>query len=123
MTAVDTSSPIAAAPPKSRRGLLAILAILAIGVVVFADALWIEPNWIDVTHYDIPGGVTSPIKIAQLTDLHTNGLGRRERHVISILNQEKPDIILIKGDSLSAWDPSYAEVQEVYEQLHAPLGV
>src|ERR1700733_1505752 len=123
MTAVDTSSPLDAAAPKSRRGLLTILATLAVGVVIFADAVWIEPNWIDVTHYDIPGSVTSPIKIAQLTDLHTNGLGRRERHVVSILDQEKPDIILITGDSLSAWDPSYAEVQEVYEQLRAPLGV
>ncbi len=86
-------------------------------------ALWIEPYRIEVTHFDIQGNVTSPIKIAHLTDLHTNGLGRRERHVLRILDQEKPDIILITGDSLSAWDPSYSEVQEVYEKLHAPLGV
>jgi hypothetical protein len=102
---------------------MAILAILAIGIAVFADALWIEPNWIEVTHYDISGKITSPIKIAQITDLHTNGLGRRELHVVRILDQEKPDIILITGDSLSPWNPSYAEVQEVYERLHAPLGV
>jgi len=124
MTAVDTYTGQTAAPPSRGRWLLlAMLVMLAIGIAVFADALWIEPNWIEVTHYDIAGKVTSPIKIAQLTDLHTNGLGRRELHVIRILDQEKPDIILITGDSLSPWNPSYAEVQEVYERLHAPLGV
>jgi predicted MPP superfamily phosphohydrolase len=124
MTALDTYSTRAAAAPRKRRGsLIAILAMLAIAIVLVADALWIEPYRIEVTHFDIQGNVTSPIKIAHLTDLHTNGLGRRERRVLSILDQEKPDIILITGDSLSAWDPSYAEVQEVYEKLHAPLGV
>lgn len=124
MTALDTYSTRAADAPRKRRGsLMAILAMLAIAIVLLADALWIEPYRIEVTHFDIQGNVTSPIKIAHLTDLHTNGLGRRERRVLSILDEEKPDIILITGDSLSAWDPSYAEVQEVYEKLHAPLGV
>ena len=117
MTALDTYSTRAADAPRKRRGsLMAILAMLAIAIVLLADALWIEPYRIEVTHFDIQGNVTSPIKIAHLTDLHTNGLGRRERHVLSILDQEKPDIILITGDSLSAWDPSYSEVQEVYEK-------
>jgi uncharacterized protein len=124
MTAVDTYSIRAPAVPAKWRGLRwTILAILAIGVFLVADALWIEPNRIEVTRFDIAGSVTAPIKIAHLTDLHTNGLGRREQHVISILDQEKPDIILITGDSLSAWHPSYAMVQDVYERLHAPLGV
>ena len=124
MTVVYTYPPRAAPPLTKRRGLLlAVLVILAIGIGILADALWIEPNWIEVTHYDVPGNITSPIKIAHLTDLHTNGLGRREQHVLSILDEEKPDIILITGDSLSAWNPSYAMVQDVYERLHAPLGV
>ncbi len=124
MTALDTySSPAALAPTRARGLGLTILVILAIGIALAGDALWIEPFRIEVTRYELQGNVTSPIKIAHLTDLHTNGLGRRELHVIRILDQEKPDIILITGDSLSAWGPSYAEVQDVYEKLHAPLGV
>jgi predicted MPP superfamily phosphohydrolase len=90
------------------------------------DALWIEPARIQVTQYIIHAGsqgVTSPLKIAQLSDLHTRGLGRVERKMLAILAGEKPDVILITGDTLADPFGNYAECSQVYQQLHAPLGV
>lgn len=108
---------------KSGRVLFAPLLILIAAILILGDALWIEPFRIEVTHFDIAGSVTSPIKIVQLSDLHTRGIGRRERRVFEILEEEKPDLIAVTGDSLTEWHGTYAMVQSVYQQLHAPLGV
>jgi len=101
------------------------LALAALAVA--ADALLIEPYRIEVRHYDLAGAVEQPLKIAHLSDLHTLGMGRRERRLLEILAAEKPDIILITGDTLGAWvmtaGASYEPVKALYERLHAPLGV
>lgn len=97
------------------------LALVLLGL--FIDGVFIEPYHIETTHYRIPGAVTTPLKIAQLSDLHTHGLGPRERHMIAILAAEKPDLIVITGDSLGGYGGTYQDCQDVYRQLHAPLGV
>jgi len=117
-----------AARPWWRRHLIAIV-ILAAVAALGADAFLIEPYNIEVTHYTIQTGqggapaVKTPLKIADLTDLHTRGIGRRERKLLAVLAEEKPDVILITGDTLADPYGNYRAVQEVYEQLHAPLGV
>jgi predicted MPP superfamily phosphohydrolase len=98
--------------------ILAVLAILAVA----ADGFFIEPFRIEVTHSIVQAPVTAPLKIAQLTDLHTRGLGRRERRVLEILETEKPDVIIITGDNLGPGD-HYELVRPLLTQLHAPLGV
>ena len=102
--------------------------VIAVAAAVFAllsvDAVWIEPENIQVTHYEIQSAeVKSPLKIAQLSDLHTRGLGRPERKMLAILAKEKPDVILITGDTLADPLGNYQDCQKVYRQLHAPLGV
>lgn len=94
-----------------------ILAVLAI------DALFIEPYRLQVNHYQIQGAVGTPLKIADLSDLHTRGMGRRERRILQVLEAERPDAIFITGDSLAGYGGTYEECRKVYEQLHAPLGV
>ncbi len=107
--------------PKSR--LFRILRVLLFaGVLALADSLWIEPNWIQVTHHTIPADVAQPLRIAHLTDLHTSGIGFRERKLLELLDAEKPDVIVITGDSLSP-SGNYEDVGALLGQLHAPLGV
>ena len=101
-------------------------ALLALGVafaLLLGYALFIEPYRVEVVRTETQGNLAAPIKIAHLSDLHTHGIGRRERKVIAILDEEKPDIILITGDSIAERPPSYRKVQELYAQVHAPLGV
>jgi uncharacterized protein len=105
----------------------ASLLFILLGTAVAVDALFIEPQRIEVTHHELPGAVATPLKIAHLSDIHAYGFGRRERRVLEILAEEKPDIILITGDSAGRWvgrpNGDYASAKTVYEQLHAPLGV
>jgi predicted MPP superfamily phosphohydrolase len=87
--------------PKTRKGrLAATLAVLAAMCAV--DGWFVEPNWIEVTHHSLSAQVAEPLKIAHLTDLHTKGLGFRERLLLKLLAQEKPDLIVITGDTISS---------------------
>jgi hypothetical protein len=106
-----------------RRRLLVAAGLLAAVVVLLAvDMTLIEPFRIQVTHYQLHGPVTAPLKIAHLSDIHTHGNGRRERRLMEILRAENPDVILITGDTLGVMN-RYAPAQNLYRQLHAPLGV
>ncbi len=108
---------------RPRKLPFAALTLIVIAGALALDATWIEPNWIEVTHSYIHGQVKAPLKIAHLSDIHTNGLGRRERRMLEILQEEKPDLIVITGDTLAAHEGDYTKCREVYEKLHAPLGV
>ena len=103
---------------RRRIWLYAFLLVL----VALAYATMVEPFWIQVTHSTLTGNVRTPLKIAHLSDLHTQGLGLRERRLLKILDQEKPDIIVITGDTLSG-SKAYRRERELLPQLHAPLGV
>ena len=74
---------------KKRQLILLILCGLFIGLFLYANQ--VEPYVIEVTRHRISAPLKSPIKIAHLTDLHTYGLGRRERQMLAILEQEKID--------------------------------
>lgn len=105
---------------RKRRLLFAIAAALTIGVPAYA--FWIEPYWIEVTHHTVAAHISSPIKIAHLTDIHTSGLGRRERKMIELIDAERPDLIVITGDSVNITS-DYPGFRDVLMRLHAPLGV
>jgi len=111
------------APARDNRKRIVVALVLAALVLFFAYSLWIEPFRVEVVHTSVQGNVATPLKIAQLSDLHTHGVGARERQVLDILDDEKPDVIVVTGDSLGGYGGTYAMVAEVFQQLHAPLGV
>ncbi len=111
------------APARDNRKRIVVALVLAAVVLFFAYSLWIEPFRVEVVHTSVQGNVATPLKIAQLSDLHTHGVGARERQVLDILDDEKPDVIVVTGDSLGGYGGTYAMVAEVFQQLHAPLGV
>jgi predicted MPP superfamily phosphohydrolase len=99
-----------------------IAVVLVLTASLSAYAVWIEPYWIEVTHHSIPAQLGSPLKIAHLTDIHTNGPGRRERKMLQLVEAERPDLIVITGDSINITS-DYPGLRDVLIQLHAPLGV
>lgn len=125
-TQEPADAPVAAgsARPSPRKWLWAAVIALFLSVVAAGvDAVYIEPFRIQVNHYDIQAPVSAPLKIAQLSDLHTHGMGKNERHLLEILDAEKPDVIVMTGDCLGNLAGDYTYCKELYENLHAPLGV
>src|SRR5262249_18282977 len=107
--------------PKSRKGrIFFALVVLVIGCGI--EGFVVEPNWIEVTHESLSAPIRQSLKIAHLTDLHARGLGFRERRLLKLLDQEKPDIIVITGDTVPP-SGSYEAESQVLRSLHAPLGV
>ena len=85
-------------------------------------AFWVEPYWIEVTRHSIAAPVLAPLKIAHITDIHTSGIGRREKTMLRLIEAENPDLILISGDSINVTS-DYPGLHEVLLKLRAPLGV
>jgi predicted MPP superfamily phosphohydrolase len=96
--------------------------VLALFFLLTLYSFWIEPYWIEVTHCEVKGPFARPIKIAHLTDIHASGLGRREKAMIRLVEAERPDLIVITGDSINV-SSDYVGLWEVLTSLHAPLGV
>ncbi|HEV2387517.1 MAG TPA: metallophosphoesterase [Candidatus Acidoferrales bacterium] len=89
------------------------------------DGLWIEPNSIQVTHWNVEDRLHPPLRIAHLSDLHVIRFGWRERRVIAILRSERPDLIVITGDSVGE-GLHYQAVHDVLSAIvgtRPPLGV
>jgi predicted MPP superfamily phosphohydrolase len=65
--------------------------------------------------------------LLHLSDLHVERLTHREAHLLSLIEQANPDIIVITGDYLNLSyvnDPTArSEVRQVLAQLSAPYGV
>jgi uncharacterized protein len=129
------ASPLKAPRPRKARSpsLPVVVVLLVLGVAVVGDASLLEPDWLEVTrhHYRLPtrsgmlgpaNALSRPLKIAHLSDLHTYGLGRRERRLLALLDEEKPDLIVVTGDTL-ARRGTYEMCGELLSRLHAPLGV
>ena len=101
-----------------------ILSTLAavVGLAVAVDGFLIEPYRIEVTHSSVQAPLSRPLKIAHLSDLHTSGLGRHERKLLLLLDAERPDVIVITGDTVT-WGRRYDGIRPLLSRLHAPLGV
>lgn len=121
-----------------RRVLRAKLARVVIPIWVLNLALlagevygmYIEPFNLGVTQVSLslPASIDpAPIHIVQLADLHVERTTKRERAMLAMVEQLKPDLILMTGDYLNL---SYIgdatarrDARDILSQLHAPYGV
>ena len=68
-------------------------------------AVWIEPNWIDVSIHDMRLDPTGKgIRVVQLSDLHIQDFSRRELEVANRVKSLKPDLVILSGDVLDKQD-------------------
>lgn len=109
-------------------------ALAAAGLLAGLYAWAVEPCWIEVTRHRVRAPLPAPLTIAHLSDLHSGGLGRRERALLALLERERPDAIVITGDTLvdgdlffpvrgTRDDPAYSRAAPLLDRLRAPLGV
>ena len=124
----------------SRRGVLAELlsrergSFLAIGAAntlcasLFLYGWFIEANWVELVavEVEIQQEVPSPaLRIVHLSDLHSEGFGKRERTALELVRAAEPDIICLTGDYLStgSGDTYLADARRFIGALQAPFGV
>lgn len=95
---------------------------LVIGFLIYAGL--IEPNWIRVRthHLAIPGFPDEAVCIVHIADTHTTRVGLRERRLVKIVDEIRPDYVLITGDLLKAHS-SLAEGLSFTSMLKARKGV
>lgn len=103
----------------------------AIGTALVIYAFWVEPHRLIVTHQHLqtrklnPGG--TPLRVLHLGDLHVERKTERESHLLKLVKDLAPDVILFSGDFLNisflkdqaAWD----DCRAILRDLAAPLGV
>ena len=104
---------------RGRRAVSAVL--LALGVFLGLDGLIVEPYALELTSHAITARVDAPLRLVHLSDLHTSGFGRRERRLVELVDDARPDVIVVTGVVVDGGDLEPA--REVLRRLHAPLGV
>ena len=71
-----------------------------------AYAYWVEPERIEITHHTIGHFNESErsIRVVQLSDLHLQTVGPRERAVAAEVIRLKPDLIVLSGDVIDRYE-------------------
>lgn len=77
-----------------------ILFLTLIGGMTLGYAYFIETNWLEITRHQIylKSNSNKKLKIIQISDLHTKGIGSIEKKMIEAVQNEKPDFIFLTGD-------------------------
>ncbi len=97
--------------------------IFFIVLAVFSVGIYFHTNTLEITHHKIKiGNNSKKLKIAHISDLHTNGLGKLESKLVEALKIERPDIIVITGD-LATPSGTLKGYREIVQKLKAPKGV
>jgi predicted MPP superfamily phosphohydrolase len=74
----------------------------ALGAVAGVDMVAVEPNWLDVTHHDVPvpklPASLEGYRIAQVTDAHLDDLGAVENAVVREVEKLDVRLVALTGD-------------------------
>jgi predicted MPP superfamily phosphohydrolase len=101
-------------------GTLSIL----VGIVIYG--IWIEPYQVEITRVTIEHPqLARTLKgktVVQISDLHTDSIGRREEKVLKILKEIDPDLIFLTGDYVK-WSGGYEAALTFLSQLKAKMGI
>ena len=116
-------------PPQT--GLIILVSVQLIGTAAFYYGAYVEPFRLKLTELlmftdRLPVGLPA-MRVLHITDLHIERWTRREDDVLRIVNETKPDLIVISGDYVNLSynkDPETQQlVHQLLSQLSAPFGV
>lgn len=113
---------------KVRRPPLILAGIHSLVFALLVYGFCIEPMYLTVTRLEVEApGISRPVRIVQLSDIHVERTTRRERAIPGLVASLSPDMIVITGDFPNESyinDPiSKRDLRTLIGQLHAPLGV
>jgi hypothetical protein len=93
-------------PARVRRLERVVLTLAGIGLLCMAYGRLIEPFRLEVVHVRVgtarlPPG-SAPIRIALISDLHSDPRPRLETRLPDVIAGERPDLVLFAGDSINS---------------------
>ncbi len=77
---------------KKRKLLPALLVVLP--CLIFPGFI----SSLRIVRYEVAAGLSRPIRIALVTDLHSCAYGREQRKLLEAVDEQAPDLILLGGD-------------------------
>jgi uncharacterized protein len=102
--------------------LLLIVIIMSVGFYGF----FIEPYDLEVHQLRLSHGVfrnvLKDVTVVHLSDLHIRKIGAREKEVLKVVDDIKPDMIFLTGDYVN-WDGDYEPALDFLSRLKARYGV
>lgn len=105
-----------------------LIAAILILVLITVGKIYHDTYTIEVLHYRIENSRLADAltgkKVAFLSDLHIKEIGSREREVLSILKNEKPDYVFLGGDYISFrgnYEPVFDFLSDM-QRTYAVLG-
>jgi hypothetical protein len=112
-------------------GLSVLLLGQLLGTVVYLWGSLAEPFALAMTELEFPvphwPAAAPPLRLLHLSDLHVERLTGREAKLLALVEQARPDLLVITGDYLNLSyvdDPTArAEVRQLLSRLAAPYGV
>lgn len=95
-----------------------VIVILCLIVFIIADSI-IDNKLIDITRYSFTDSrVDKNCKLVFLSDLHDNRHGKNNEKLLKLIEKEKPDVILVGGDMITAKPGcSYVEAVKLMKEL------
>ncbi|MBW1823101.1 MAG: metallophosphoesterase [Deltaproteobacteria bacterium] len=105
---------------------ITFLVLLVTLLMLLIYGIWIEPYQVDVHHLQIKGaGINKVLKdkiAVHLSDLHIIKIGKREKKILKILDDLKPDLIFLTGDYVG-WGGDYEPALTFLSSLKAKIGI
>lgn len=102
---------------------------LSVVVVIISFYAWqIEPYNIELTHHQFSFTKEVPnLKIVHITDLQTDVFSKKETKLVQLVNEQKPDVIVLTGDYFNGTKQTnpkgFLAARYVLENIHAPYGI
>lgn len=91
--------------PATSRFQKIVLAAGSFGCLCVLYGSFVEPYWLDVTHVQIPTDKFKKghsVRIAHISDIHSDPVKRLEDALPESIKKEKPDIIIFTGDAINS---------------------
>ena len=89
-----------------------VLLLFAVAVFYFFSC-----QSLTVSAYTLEADIYQPIRIVHLTDLHNKEFGENNKELVSLVAEQKPDLIFMSGDMLNRDDPNTEIVSNLIEAL------
>lgn len=102
----------------NKRSKIILIALILLGIAV-VGVLFLMKNELTVMHYEVSTDLSAPVRIVQLTDLHSWEFGEDNQEVVQLVAEQEPDLILMTGDMLDMSDENADVVCTLIEKLAA----